>query len=87
MDKPQTPPILMDYEIFRRCCDHMYQASVMAANNYLWSKSEAWVLENIPAIAYDKNVADFIITSAACIYVGELSVYELNGQWQRIVVK
>jgi len=86
MEIPAKPPIIMDGEIFKRCSSFMYQAYVREVHCYLSQKSQAWIFENIPLISYDKEICKFIMSTSACIGITEtLCVYEIWGQWQRII--
>lgn len=86
MEIPATPPIIMDKEIFNRCTRFMYEAYVQQVSHHLFSKSQSWIFENIPLIAYDKEICKFIINTFACIDITEtLRIYEVGGQWVRII--
>jgi hypothetical protein len=78
----------MEYEQFKVCCDYMYHANVAQAHNYLCSKSETWLKENIPLTTYSEDIYAFIVSTDTCIDITEeIRVYEVNGQWQRITNK
>jgi hypothetical protein len=88
MNKPQTPPILMDYEIFKQSCNYMYQALVAQAYSYLSQKPEDWLQKYIPIVEYSEAVSNHIFATAAAITLTEnITVFEVNGQWLRIIVK
>lgn len=78
----------MEYEEFKRHYSFMYVAHVSAASSYFFSKSEEWVKENVPIIAYEEPIYNFIRTTGTCVSLTEeVMVYEVNGQWQRIAIK
>lgn len=78
----------MEYAEFTIGYRFMREAAVSQATACLGFRSERWIEENIPLVQYDKIIYDFIVSTTWCIHVTEnVAVYEVNGQWQRIIEK
>lgn len=78
----------MEHEHFIISYRYTREANYSSAMAHFCVKSKEWIEQNIPMIMYDPQVLQFINSTSYRMHLacGE-TIYEVNGQWQRITHK
>jgi hypothetical protein len=78
----------MEHEHFIIGYRFMHEANISQAMAHFCLKSKDWIEENIPLVSYEQPIYNFIRSTGTCLGLqSDVMIYEVNGQWQRIICK